>query len=74
MDSGYREGQAFHKKLGLLGAPSSFFGKIGFVLQNNAEINIYALGNSIDSWEIWNVTDFLESVRKLRFLILLTCL
>jgi SulP family sulfate permease len=31
------------KILGLSGAPSSFFGKIGFVLQNLAQVNIYAL-------------------------------
>jgi high affinity sulfate transporter 1 len=31
------------KILGLSGTPSSFFGKIGFVLQNLPEINIYAL-------------------------------
>ena len=35
------------KILGLSGAPSSFFGKIGFVLQNLAEINIYALALGI---------------------------
>jgi high affinity sulfate transporter 1 len=35
------------KILGLSGAPSSFFGKIGFVLQNLPEINIFALALGI---------------------------
>ena len=35
------------KILGLSGAPSSFFGKISFILQNLPEINIYALALGI---------------------------
>jgi len=35
------------KILGLSGAPSSFFGKISFILQNIPEINIYALALGI---------------------------
>lgn len=35
------------KILGLPGAPSSFFGKISFILQNLPEINIYALALGI---------------------------
>jgi SulP family sulfate permease len=45
------------KILGLSGAPSSFFGKIGFVLQNLAEINIYALALGIGALVLFLVLE-----------------
>src|SRR5512137_2609720 len=45
------------KILGLSGAPSSFFGKIGFVLQNLPEINIYALALGIGALVLFFVLE-----------------